>query len=495
MAANQPETVDVVVLGMGPGGELVAGKLAAAGLSVVGVEARLVGGECPYYGCIPSKMMIRAGNVVAEAMRVPDLAGTVEVSPDFSVVARRIREEATDNWDDTVAADRFTGKGGRLVRGFGKLTGPREVTVSLSDGGSLTFRARHAVVLNPGTDPAVPDVSGLAGTPYWTNREAMAAESAPKSLAVWGGGPIAVELAQAFTRFGSKVTMILRGPRLLSREEPETAKLLASVLRDEGVKILTNKTLTAVTHVRGRFRLDLSGEGPGTPRLSANQLLVATGRRQVLADVGLSQAGIKWDGKGAPKLDPYLQLTDGLYVIGDAAGAGAFTHMSMYEGGIVAARILAQASGKQGNAGSSQKAGASEKAEPSEHSGSSEPGGVPLHAVPRVTFTDPEIGVVGLTEKQARDAGVTVRTGFVSLADSTRGWIHKSGNEGFIKVVEDADTGVLVGATSVGPMGGEVLSMLALAVHARIPVTTLESMIYAYPTFHRAIPEALKDLH
>lgn len=476
MAANQPETVDVVVLGMGPGGESVAGELAAAGLSVVGVEARLVGGECPYFGCIPSKMMIRAGNAVAEAMRVPDLAGTVEVSPDFSRVARRIREEATDNWDDTVAADRFTGKGGRLVRGFGRLTGPREVTVALSDGGSLTFRARLAVVLNPGTDPAVPDVPGLAETPFWTNREALQAAEAPKSLVVWGGGPVAVELAQAYTRFGTKVTMVLRGSRLLSREEPETAALLAQVFRDEGIKILRNKDVTAVSHADGKFALDLVDTGGGasgaakTSRLRASQLLVATGRRQVLADVGLSRAGIKWDGKGAPKLDAHLQLADGLYLIGDAAGGGAFTHMSMYEGGIVAAHILAHSSGQAG------------------------PGGAQFHAVPRVTFTDPEIGVVGMTEKQARDAGLAVRVGLTKLAGATRGWIHKSGNEGFIKVVADADAGVLVGATSVGPMGGEVLSMLALAVHARIPVATLESMIYAYPTFHRAVPEALKDL-
>lgn len=470
MAVKQPETVDVVVLGMGPGGESVAGELAAAGLSVVGVEARLVGGECPYYGCVPSKMMIRAGNVVAEASRVAALAGTVDVSPDFTSVSRRIRTEATDNWDDTAAATRFTGKGGRLVRGTGRLTGPREVTVSLSDGGQRAFSARVAVVLNPGTNPAVPSVPGLAGTPYWTNREAVQAKDAPKSLIVWGGGPIAVELAQTFTRFGTKVTMVLRGPSLLSKEEPEVAQLLAGVLRKEGIRILPNKAVTAVSHAKASFTVELSEEGSATSSLRSEKLLVATGRAQALADVGLSEAGISWDGKGAPALDEHLQLADGLYLIGDAAGAGAFTHMSMYQGNIVAGHVLAR------------------------HSGGAERGVAQSHAVPRVTFTDPEIGVVGMTEKQARHAGLSVRTGFTALGDSTRGWIHKVGNEGFIKVVEDADAGILVGATSVGPMGGEVLSLLALAVHARIPVTTLQSMIYAYPTFHRAIPEALNDL-
>lgn len=470
MGAKKPETVDVVVLGLGPGGESVAGELAAAGLSVVGVEAGLVGGECPYYGCVPSKMMIRAGNVVAEASRVDGLAGEVEVAPDFTTVSRRIRTKATDNWDDTAAATRFTGKGGRLVRGMGRLTGPREVTVSMPDGGQRAFAARLAVVLNPGTNPAVPSVPGLEGTPYWTNREAVAAKDAPKSLIVWGGGPIAVELAQAFTRFGTKVTMVLRGPALLSKEEPETAQLLAGVLRNDGVRILSNKDVAAVSHAAGRFTMELSGEGGKVSSLRAEELLVATGRTQALSDVGLTAAGISWDGKGAPALDGHMQLADGLYLIGDAAGLGAFTHMSMYEGNIVAGHILARHSGGEGR------------------------GVVQSHAVPRVTFTDPEIGVVGMTEKQAREAGLSVRVGMTDLADSTRGWIHKSGNEGFIKVIEDADSGVLVGATSVGPMGGEVLSMLALAVHARIPVSTLESMIYAYPTFHRAIPEALKAL-
>ncbi|MHA7176524.1 dihydrolipoyl dehydrogenase family protein [Arthrobacter sp. Sr24] len=477
-AANKPETVDVVVLGMGPGGESVAGELATAGLSVVGVEARLVGGECPYYGCIPSKMMIRGGNVVAEALRIPGLAGTVEVTPNFTTVAGRIRSEATDNWDDNVAANRFTETGGRLVRGTGRLTGPREVTVSMPDGGQLTFRTRLAVVLNPGSNPVVPDVRGLAGTPFWTNREAVQAASAPKSLIVWGGGPIAVELAQAFTRFGTKVTMVLRSSQLISKEEPESAELLAEVFRNEGIKILRNKEVATVSHSRGRFRVHLensatsasAGAPSAGPRLSAEKFLVATGRTPALAELGLSKAGIKVKKKDAPTVDEHLQLADGLYLIGDAVGAGAFTHMSMHQGNIVTGHILAL------------------------HSEQPERGVADNHAVPRVTFTDPEIGVVGMTEQQARDAGLTVRTGFSPLGDSTRGWIHKAGNQGFIKVVEDADSGVLVGATSMGPMGGEVLSMLTLAVHARIPVATLQSMIYAYPTFHRAIPDALRAL-
>src|SRR5215471_16799173 len=176
---GQPEHTDVVVIGMGPGGEYAAGALAEAGLHVTGVESRLVGGECPYYGCVPTKMMIRAGNLIAEARRLPGMAGTATVTPDWSPVARRIREEATDDWDDKVAADRFADKGGHLVRGFGKITAPGQVTVSTEDDTRVSAASRGIVIAN-GTEPAIPPITGLAGTPYWTNRDAVQAERVPE---------------------------------------------------------------------------------------------------------------------------------------------------------------------------------------------------------------------------------------------------------------------------------------------------------------------------
>lgn len=457
--------VDVIVVGMGPGGEAVAGELAAAGLSVVGVEARLVGGECPYYGCVPSKMMIRAANALAEARRVSQLSGRAEVYADFAPVAARIRAEATDNWDDTVAAKRFTDKGGRLIRGTGRLTGPRQVSVDQHDGGQLTFSARRAVVLNPGTNPTVPDTPGLAATPYWTNREAVAARAAPASLIVYGGGAIAVELAQVFARFGTQVSVVARSS-LLSADEPEAGKLLAEVFAAEGIEVLGDSTVTAISHDGTGFTVQLlRSKDSHTVELRAEKLLVATGRTSGLGALDLPAAGIPFDGRTPPPVDGHQQLDDGLYLVGDAAGAGAFTHMSMYQANLVAGHILGQDRGlAQG------------------------------HAVPHVTFSDPEIGGVGLTEKAARAAGMSVKVGYTDLGDSTRGWIHGPGNSGFIKVIQDTSTGALVGATSAGPHGGEVLSMLTLAVHARLPVATLKTMIYAYPTFHRAIATALAGL-
>jgi pyruvate/2-oxoglutarate dehydrogenase complex dihydrolipoamide dehydrogenase (E3) component len=216
---GQGHDVDVVVVGMGPGGEYAAGALAEAGLAVAGVEARLVGGECPYWGCVPSKMMIRAGNLLTEGRRIDGMAGVARIEPDWAPVAHRIRSEATDNWDDTVAADRFTGKGGMLVRGHGRITAPGEVTVTLAGGGQQVLRARRGVVINAGTAPAVPPIPGLAGTPFWTNREAIETEHVPGSLVVLGGGAIGVELGQVFARFGSQVTVAEGASRLLPLEE------------------------------------------------------------------------------------------------------------------------------------------------------------------------------------------------------------------------------------------------------------------------------------
>ena len=447
--------VDVVVLGMGPGGEDAAGRLATAGLSVAGVEDRLVGGECPYWGCIPSKMMIRAANLLAEGRRVPGLAGRSEIYPDWAPVAHRIRKEATDNWDDKVAVDRFTSKGGTLFRGHGTITGPSEVTV-----GGDVLRARRAIIINTGTHPFVPPIDGLAGTPYWTNREAIEAAEAPGSLVVLGGGFIGAELSQVFARFGARVTVIEDSGRLLPPEEPEAGALLADVFGREGIDVRTGTTARAVRHDGTAFTLALSD---GT-EVTGDALLVATARRTDLPGIGAGVVGVDESAHTIP-VDDHLRAAPGVWAVGDITGHGAFTHMSMYQANIVVADILG------------------EEVSPAEY-----------HAVPRVTFTDPEIGSVGLSEAQALERGLAVRTGCYPVPKSTRGWIHQAGNDGFIKLVADAGRGVLVGATSAGPTGGEVLSMLTLAVHARVPVRRLREMIYAYPTFHRAIESALQEL-
>lgn len=452
------DTFDVVVIGMGPGGEAAATRLSRAGLTVLGVEGRLVGGECPYYACVPTKMMIRAANTLAEAGRVGALAGSAAVRPDWGHVAGRIRAEATDNWDDAVAVARFEKAGGRFVRGWARISAPGEVTVDTTTG-SRVFQATQGIVLNPGTQPAVPPIPGLADTPYWTNREAVAVTEVPSSLIVFGGGPVASEFAQVFARFGSSVTMLVRS-RLLSHDEPESGEVLREVLASEGVAVRTGVSVTRVAHDGRRFTVQLDD---GVVH-HAEQLLVATGRRADLAALGVGNLGLD-EQSPTIEVDERMRAGDRLWAIGDVTGRGAFTHMSMYQADIAASDIL----------------GAATRA-------------ADYRAVPRVTFTDPEVGMVGVTEAMARAGGVSVRTGITRVPSSSRGWIHKAGNDGFIKLIEDADRGVLVGATSVGPAGGEVLGALAVAIHAEVPVRTLRDMIFAYPTFHGAIAAALKDL-
>jgi pyruvate/2-oxoglutarate dehydrogenase complex dihydrolipoamide dehydrogenase (E3) component len=457
---------DVIVIGMSPGGEEVAGRLAEAGLRVAGVESRLVGGECPYFGCVPSKMMIRAANLLAETRRVAGMAGQASVQPSWQPVAVRIRDEATDNWDDTAAADRFTGKGGHLYRGMGRIAGPGEVVVISSEGrgggdrSGDVLRASRGIVIATGTEPAVPPIPGLAGTPFWTNREAIKTTQVPESLIVLGGGAIGVELAQVFARFGAKVTVVEALGRLVPLEEPEAGEMLAKAFGAEGIGVRTGVAASRIAHENGSFTVTLAdGEV-----LTGSELLVATGRRTKLAEVGIGAVGIDVGLRAVP-VDERMRVAPGVWALGDIVGHGAFTHMSMYHAGIIIADILGE-----------------------EHHAAE------YHAVPRVTFTDPEIGSVGLTEAQAREQGLDVRVGAYPVPSSTRGWIHKAGNEGFIKLVQDVRRGVLVGATSAGPVGGEVLSMLTLAVHARVPVQRLREMIYAYPTFHRAVEPALADL-
>jgi pyruvate/2-oxoglutarate dehydrogenase complex dihydrolipoamide dehydrogenase (E3) component len=449
------EQVDVLVIGMGPGGEEVAGQLAEAGLSVVGIERELVGGECPYWGCIPSKMMIRGANLLAETRRVDKVAGKATVQPDLGIVARRIRAEATDDWNDKVAADRFAGKGGRLVRGNAQFAGPGRVRV-----GDEVFAASRGVVIATGSAPVVPPLEGLAQARHWTNREAISATSAPESLAVLGAGAVGLELAQAFARYGSQVTVIEAMDRVLPPEEPEASEVVGRVLRAEGIELWLGLRATRVERVNGHVVVALDN---GTT-VRAAELLVSVGRRARVGEIGVDMVGLDPETK-AIAVDEWMRAGDGLWAVGDVTGIGPFTHMAIYQAGIAIADILGK------------------RDQPADYRGLS-----------RVTFTDPEVGSVGMTERTARDAGLPVRVGIAQVPASARGWIHGPGNEGFIKLVEDTDAGVLVGATSCGPWGGEVLAMLTLAVHARVPVATLRTMVYAYPTFHRGVLDALNDL-
>lgn len=448
--------VDVVVLGLGAGGEHTAVKLARAGLQVVGVERDLVGGECPFWGCTPSKLLIRGASVLAEARHVDQLAGKATLAPDLGPSARRIRD-ANHDWTDVGHARPMEEAGVRIVRGRGRLDGPGRVVVETASGAEVYVGAR-GVVLNTGTAPAVPAIDGLDATPYWTNREIVHATHAPRRLAVLGAGPIGAELAQAFGRFGSEVTLLEAGPRVLGPEEPEASAAVHAAFVREGIDVRTGVEVARIDH-DGQFRLQVDDA-----ELVVDELLVATGRRTNLQGIGLETVGLDPDSTTV-EVDEHLRAGERLWAVGDITGKGPFTHVSKYQ----AVGVVNDVLGRPGR--------------PADY-----------RAVTRVTFTDPEVGAVGLTEQQARDRGIEVRIGLAEVPRSSRGWIHGPGNEGVIKVVADAARGFLVGGTTVAPYGGEVLGLLSTAVHAEIPVETLRGMHFPFPTFSRAVETALNDL-
>ncbi|HEY2299704.1 MAG TPA: NAD(P)/FAD-dependent oxidoreductase [Jatrophihabitans sp.] len=452
---------DVIVLGLGPGGEELAEALAAAGQGVLGIDPHLVGGECPYYGCIPSKMMLRAAEVLAEARRVDQLAGHATVEPDFAPVHARIRDEATDDWHDRVAVERLEGAGASFVRGAARLAGRDDDGRIRVEVDGTQYTGSHVVVAT-GTAPALPPIDGLADLPrgvddlVWTNREAVKAETAPESLLVLGGGAVGCEMSQAFARFGTRVTIVEPGPRLLRPEEPEVSQTVTEVFEREGITVNCGATPTRVA--KGGDGVEVTLEDDTT--LTAAKLLVAAGRKPNL-DIGLDTVGLDPSARTLT-VDDHMQVAPGLYAIGDITGHGAFTHVAVWQARVLIAHLK----------------------------GEDKPFGG-YHGLAWVTFTDPEVGRVGKSEQQARDEGLSVRTGAAPIPKNSRGWIHGPGNDGFVKLVEDADTGTLVGATVVSPAGGEILAVLTLAVHAEVPVRTLATMHYAFPTLHRAVLEAL----
>jgi pyruvate/2-oxoglutarate dehydrogenase complex dihydrolipoamide dehydrogenase (E3) component len=302
--------------------------------------------------------------------------------------------------------------------------------------------------------------------PVWTNREVLQARQAPASLAVLGGGPIGVEIGQGLARFGTRVTVIESTQRILHPEEPEAAEVVADVLRREGIELRTGVRATRIAAGGDGVEVTLSDGAT----VIAEKLLVAVGRRSNLADIGLDAVGLDPGVRTLDVDDGMRVVRDsgqvaGLYAIGDSTGRGAFTHVAVWQARVLIAELLQR----------------------------DEPFGG-YRGLAWVTFTDPEVGRVGLSEAQARERGITVRTGSARISSSTRGWIHGPGNDGLVKLIEDSDRGVLVGATVVSPYGGEILGLLTLAVHAEVPTSALRSMHYVYPTLHRTVLDAVRDL-
>ncbi len=450
MTSEQNSAVDVIVLGVGTCGEDLSLRLLDAGLSVVGIEAALVGGECAYWACIPSKMMIRAANALQEARRVNGMAGVVDVRPDWSQVAERVRTEATAGWDDSFAVQRFEGRGGRLIRGRGKLTGPRTVSV-----GGESITARRGVVIATGSKAAIPGIDGLGDVDFWTTHDVIEAEELPDSLIVLGGGPIGCELGQVLARFGVKVTIVEAADRLLPGEEPEASEAVAAAFEAEGIDVRSGAAVQRVRSDDGSIVITLAGG----EELAGSRLLVATGRTVDLAGLGLESVGL--GGDRFIEVDERMRAGDGLWAMGDVTGKAMFTHIAVHQSGIIGADILGE-----------------------DHTPAR------YDAVPRAVFTDPEVGAVGITEADARAAGLDVEIAVKRMPYTFRGWLHRA-SSGVIKIIADRQTGVLLGGTACGPSASEILGMLTLAVHSRNTLDDLRGMIYAFPTFYGGVGEAI----
>jgi pyruvate/2-oxoglutarate dehydrogenase complex dihydrolipoamide dehydrogenase (E3) component len=379
-------------------------------------------------------------------------ASRVEWELDFPKVSKRVYWMARD-LDDTRPAAAMEATGAKLIRGEGRLIDPRTIEV-----GGERLVARQAVVVANGGTAAIPAIPGLDTVEYWTNRQATLPRELPETLAVLGGGAVGVELGQAFARFGSKVTVVEAGPRFLAAEEPEAGASLRPHLEADGITVLVGDPCIGIEKRDGGVVLRLKSGAS----LVAARLLVATGRRanaEAWADAGLARTERGW-----LKVDPAtLQAQPGVYGAGDVTGLGGFTHLAYYHGQVVARRLR----GEDARA---------------DHS-----------AVPRVTFTDPEVASVGLSEAAARERGLDVITASTDPAETARGYIHDF-HGGALKLIGDRGRGVLVGATLVTPRAGEILGELVLALKVGTPLQTLADVIHPFPAFNRVLGAVLQDL-
>ena len=458
------EVFDVIVVGGGPTGENIADRAHAGGLSVAVVEHELVGGECSYWACMPSKALLRPVAAVADARRVDGAKQAVAGALDVAAILAR-RDEFTSNWKDDGQVDWLTKAGLCLVRGHARLDGERRVVVRTPEGTDRILNARHAVALCTGTQASVPDLPGVAEAKVWTSREATSAKHVPGRLAVIGGGVVAVEMAAAWRALGSEVTMLVRDDRLLTGMEPFAGELVAEKLAEDGVDVRFGESATAVRrHEDGTVDLTLAGGGT----LTADEVLFATGRRPATADLGLDSVGLK-PGSWLPVDETGLvQGVSGtwLYSAGDVNHRALLTHQGKYQGRIFGGAIADRAFGRDLDTAPWGRSVAT----------------ADVRAVPQVVFSDPEAAAAGLTLKQARDQGLNVRAVDYDLGQVAGAALYADGYRGRARAVVDLDREVLLGVTFVGPGVAELVHSAAMAVAAEVPLSRLWHVVPAYPT-------------
>ncbi|MFF3400082.1 dihydrolipoyl dehydrogenase family protein [Streptomyces sp. NPDC002659] len=455
---------DVVVLGAGPVGENVVDRTRAAGLSTAVVESELIGGECSYWACVPSKALLRSALARADARRVPGLRQSVQGPLDAEAVLAH-RDEYASHWKDDGQVRWLDSIGARIYRGTGRLHGPKKVLVDGPEGEHHVLTARHAVVVCTGSRAVLPDVPGLVGAKAWTSREATSAHRVPGRLAVVGGGVVGVEMATAWQALGSQVTLLVRGGGVLPRMEPFVGEHVIEALTEAGAKVRTHTSVTAVERMGGTGPVTLVLDDGG--RIEADEVLFATGRSPRTDGIGLETVGLA-PGSWLPVDDSCrVEGSDWLYAVGDVNHRALLTHQGKYQARIAGAAIAARA----------QHVPLLETDRWGAHSATADHA-----AVPQVVFTDPEATAVGLSLAEAQEAGHRVRAVDYDLASVSGAGLYGDGYRGHARMVVDLDREILLGVTFVGPGVGELLHSATVAVAGEVPIERLWHAVPAFPT-------------
>ena len=494
-ATSADSEFDLIVIGAGPVGENVADRAVQGGLTVAIVESELVGGECSYWACMPTKALLRPAHALTAARRVPGakeaITGELDVEAAFA-----FRDGAAANWDDSGQAEWVESAGITLVRGHGRLSGERTVEVE-HDGGTRTLTARHAVAVSTGSIAVIPDIPGLAQSRPWTNREAIATSTVPSRLAILGGGVVASEFATMFAALGSDVTVLVRGDGLLGSLEPFAGELVAKALTEAGADVRTGTSASQVSR-EGGGTAAVVGSDPADATTSANpvtltltddstlevdEILVATGRRPATDDLGLDTVGLE---KGQTLVtDDTLRVLDGdgqpiewLYAVGDVNGRALLTHQGKYQARAAGDVIAVRATG-----GTVDDAPWGAHVATADH-----------EAVPAVVFTEPEVASIGLTAAQAEKDERTTKVVDYDLASVAGSSVHAEGYAGQARFIVDTDRGVLLGATFVGQDVAELLQAATTAVVGEVPLHRLWHVVPAYPTLSEVWLRMLESL-